>query len=60
MLIITRNIGEAVQIGDDVVITIEEIRRGRVTIGIDAPLEVDVMRGELVEDDDTENTKGGE
>ncbi len=47
MLVLSRKLMERIQIGDDVVITVLEIRGSRVRIGIDAPKEIAVMRTEL-------------
>lgn len=50
MLILTRKKGEQIYIGDDIVITIAETHRDQVRIGIDAPRDVRIRRGELLED----------
>ena len=47
MLVLSRKKGEAIRIGDDVVITILESDTGRVKVGIDAPPEVKALRAEL-------------
>lgn len=47
MLVLTRKSGEAIRIGDDVTVTIVQLGRGRVRIGIDAPGAVAVHRGEI-------------
>ncbi|MGW8179132.1 MAG: carbon storage regulator [bacterium] len=49
MLVLTRKVGESIQIGDDVVITITRNRGGTVSIGITAPQSVRIMRSELLE-----------
>lgn len=41
---------EKIRIGDEVTITVCEIRQGRVKIGIDAPESLKIMRGELNDD----------
>ena len=46
MLILSRKLGESVVIGDQIVIRIVELRRSRVRIGIEAPLDVRVRREE--------------
>ncbi|HEY3966190.1 MAG TPA: carbon storage regulator [Planctomycetaceae bacterium] len=48
MLILSRKLGESVVVGDGIVIRIVELRRSRVRIGIDAPLEVRIRRDEHV------------
>ena len=51
MLVLTRSKNEAIRIGDDVTITVVEIRTWggatRVRLGIEAPREVPVHRGEI-------------
>lgn len=47
MLILTRRIGETLMIGDDVTITVLEIKGKQVRIGIYAPKEVAVHREEI-------------
>ncbi|HEY7327012.1 MAG TPA: carbon storage regulator CsrA [Gemmataceae bacterium] len=50
MLVLARKSGEALVIGDgDIVITILELRGGRVRITIDAPPEVKIYRHEVWE-----------
>jgi len=49
MLILTRNAGESIMIGDDIVITILGVNRGQVRIGIAAPIEIEVHREEIYE-----------
>jgi carbon storage regulator len=47
MLVLSRKPGERLVIGDDVVLVINKIAGNRVTIAIEAPREVRVVRGEL-------------
>ncbi len=47
MLILTRRIGEKIIINDDIKITVIENRGNQVSIGIDAPREIDVHREEV-------------
>lgn len=47
MLVLSRKEQETIVIGSDVVLTVVRIDGGRVTIGIDAPKSVHILRGEL-------------
>jgi len=49
MLILSRKINEKVIIGDDITISIIEVRGDQVRIGIDAPKKVKVFRQEVFE-----------
>lgn len=48
MLVLSRTIGETVMIGD-VEVTVVSVARGKVKLGITAPLQVKIMRKELDE-----------
>lgn len=48
MPVLTRRIGEQVQLGDDIRLTVVRISDGSVRIGIEAPPTVSVMRQELL------------
>lgn len=50
MLVLSRRVGESVVVGDDVTITVLEVRGDVVRIGIDAPRSVAVHRAELLVD----------
>ena len=54
MLVLSRKATERILIGDDIAITIVRIGPNSVRIGIDAPKEVNVVRGELVPDVEVE------
>ena len=49
MLVLSRRVGERLVIGDDIVITIIDVRSDGVRIGIDAPRHVRVNRAEVLE-----------
>jgi carbon storage regulator len=49
MLILTRHKDESIIIGDDIVITIVDLRGDKVRIGIAAPSEISVHRQEVYE-----------
>jgi len=47
MLILSRKINESVVINNNIVITVVEVGRGKVRIGIEAPSEIPVHRQEV-------------
>lgn len=49
MLVLTRRVGEQFYIGDGIVVTVLGSEYGRVKIGIEAPQDVRIVRGELLE-----------
>ncbi|BDZ45076.1 carbon storage regulator [Naasia aerilata] len=48
MLVLTRKKGERVMIGDDIVITVIDIRGDGIRIGFDAPRGVPIQRAEVI------------
>ena len=49
MLVVSRRVGESVVIGDDITISVLDVRGDVIRIGIDAPRSVAVHRSELLE-----------
>lgn len=49
MLILTRRVGEVLTIGDDMTVTVLGVKGNQVRIGVDAPRDVAVHRGEIYE-----------
>lgn len=47
MLVLSRKEGERIQIGDQITVVISKIAGNRVSIGIEAPRDLKVVRGEL-------------
>ena len=47
MLVLSRKIGEQIVIGNGIVLVVKRIAGGRVTVGIQAPGDVRIIRGEL-------------
>ena len=49
MLVLSRKVGESILISDNIKINIVSISGDKVTIAIDAPKEINIMRDELLE-----------
>jgi carbon storage regulator len=47
MLVLSRKVGETVRIARDIVVVVRQIKGDRVSVGIEAPKSVRVLRGEL-------------
>jgi carbon storage regulator len=47
MLVLSRKIGEKIHVGNDVTIEVRRVAGNRVTLAVDAPREVRILRGEL-------------
>ena len=47
MLILTRKVGESLMVGDEVTVTVLELKGNQVRIGINAPKHVSVHREEI-------------
>ena len=56
MLVLSRKIEQSIQIGNDVWITIKNIDRNSVSIGITAPKDVRVRRTEVLQRDQRRET----
>lgn len=59
MLVLTRHRQEAIVIGDDIRISVLDIRGDKVRLGITAPKEVSVHREEVYEQIKREDRNGG-
>lgn len=60
MLVLSRHRDESIMIGDDVVITVVDIRGDKVRLGIDAPQHVPVHRQEVYEAIKRENQRASQ
>jgi carbon storage regulator len=45
-LVLTRRQGQSIRIGDDILVTVEELKGGQVRIGVTAPKDIQVDRAE--------------
>jgi len=59
MLILTRRIGETLMIGDEVTVTVLDVKGNQVRIGVNAPKEVAVHREEIYERIKAEQQRNG-
>ncbi len=60
MLVLSRQRDESIIIGDNIVITIVDVRGDKVRLGIDAPVEIPVHRREVYEAIQRENQRASE
>jgi len=49
VLVLSRKQGQTIQIGPDIAVTVVKLNSGGVRLGIEAPPELAVVRGELAE-----------
>jgi carbon storage regulator len=47
MLVLSRKSGEAIQISDDITLTVSRVRGGRVRLSIEAPKSIRILRKEV-------------
>ncbi len=60
MLVLSRHRDESIMIGDDVVVTIVDIRGDKVRLGIEAPTSIPVHRQEVYEAIKRENQQAAQ
>jgi carbon storage regulator len=61
MLVLTRKTGEAIQIGDDIEITILSVKGDQIKLGINAPKNIEIHRKEIyvsIQEENAEASKG--
>jgi carbon storage regulator len=59
VLILSRRIGEVLCIGADITVTVIDIQRGQIRLGISAPSSVSVDRSEIRDRKDAERLREG-
>ena len=47
MLVLNRKVGQRIVIGDNITVVVNKVSGNRVTLGVEAPDDVHIMRGEL-------------
>lgn len=47
MLVLSRKTGQTIQIGDNITITITQVKGKSIRVGVEAPAEIPIRRGEL-------------
>ncbi|MGL4512125.1 MAG: carbon storage regulator CsrA [Lacipirellulaceae bacterium] len=60
MLVLSRSRDESIVIGDNVVITVVDVRGDKVRLGIEAPIEISVHRREVYDAIQRENRRAAE
>ena len=60
MLVLSRHRDESIMIGDDIVVTIVDIRGDKVRLGLNAPQDIPVHRQEVYEAIQRENKKASQ
>jgi len=58
MLVLSRGVGERIQIGDDIEVVVVRIAPGLVRIGIEAPTEMPILREEIYHSAPNEQANG--
>jgi carbon storage regulator len=61
MLVLTRKSGEAIQIGEDIEISVVSVKGDQVKLGINAPKNVEIHRKEIyltIQEENAEASKG--
>lgn len=57
MLVLTRKLGETIVIGDDITIKVVDIHGKQIRLGIEAPTEISIFRGEIYDRIQEENQR---
>ena len=57
MLILTRKVGETIMVGDDIRVVVVDIKGRQVRVGVEAPADTKVYRGEIFDKIQEENNR---
>ena len=57
MLVLGRKPGEYVKIGDNIIVRVLEDDNGNLRLGIDAPKDVEIVRGEILDKEKQDGSK---
>jgi len=57
MLVLTRKLGETIVIGDNITIKVVDIHGKQIRLGIEAPTEISIFRGEIYDRIQEENQR---
>ena len=49
MLVLSRRVGEAIIINDNIIIRVVDVKSGKIKIGIEAPRDVKILREEVTD-----------
>ena len=58
VLVLSRKNGQKIHIGDDIIITVVDIQRGKIRLGIEAKADVKILREELIRADEHHSDGG--
>jgi carbon storage regulator len=57
MLVLSRKVGERILIGENIAVTVVRVSQGTVRLGIEAPLELPIVREELKPELEPQSTR---
>ncbi len=60
MLVLSRKVGEKLVIADNIVVEVVKVRGNRITLGLVAPQDVKIVRGELKKHAEKSEASGSE
>lgn len=55
MLVLSRKVGQTIVVGNDIELVVTRVSGNRVTVGVQAPDDVKILRGELSQKESDEN-----